>query len=100
MPTVRRNKSKEDIKAMVWKRGMTLRQISLHAGLGIDAASEALRRPYPSANHAIAEFLGSSVHDLWPRWFDQNGNRITSHKHKQTIAHRPPVVSAESATQF
>lgn len=95
---VRRNKSKEDIKAMVWKRGATLRQISLRAGLGMDAASEALRRPCPSANHAIADFLETSVHSLWPRWFDHNGQRITAHKHRRTIAQSREVVSAESAS--
>lgn len=97
MSRVRRNLCKEDIKAMVCKQGITLRQISLKAGLNIDAASEALRKPFPAANIAIAEFLGKSLHDLWPCWYDQHGNRITVSEHRRNLAQPIPSVSVKSA---
>lgn len=97
MSRVRRNLCKEDIKAMVWKRGVTLRELSLRAGLNIHAASEALRKPFPAANIAIAEFLGKSLSDLWPNWYDQHGNRITSYEHRRNLAQPISSVSVKSA---
>lgn len=97
MSRVRRSLCKEDIKAMVWKRGVTLRELSLKAGLNMNAASEALRKPFPAANSAIAEFLGKSLHDLWPYWYDQQGNRITVSEHRRNLAQPIPSVSVKSA---
>ena len=97
MSRVPKNLCKEDIKAMVWKRGATLRQVSLKAHLSIDATSKALDRPVPAANIAIAEFLGKSLHDLWPCWFDQHGNRITSSEHRRNLAQPIRSVSVKSA---
>lgn len=97
MSRVRRNLCKEDIKAMVWRRGTTLRQISLQAGLNIHAASEALRKPFPAANTAIADFLGKSLNDLWPCWYDQHGNRITVSEHRRNLTQLTPPVSVNSS---
>lgn len=96
MPVRRGKFSKEDIKAMIWKRDSTLRQISLRAGLCLDAASKALTQPIPAANKAIAEFLNLSVHELWPNWFDQHGNRICT-RHNQTLAQPMRSVNAKTA---
>lgn len=83
----KREYHKEDIKAMIHKRGATLRQIGLNAGLCIDAGSNCLHRPVPSANQAISDFLGIPLHELWPRWFDQNGNRVSRrNQHKRSVA--------------
>lgn len=65
----------EDIKAMIHKRGSTLGQISLEAGLCMQAGSCGLRHPLPAANRAISGFLGIPMHRLWPDWYDQYGNR-------------------------
>lgn len=67
---------REDIKAAIRKRGSTLADISTQAGLGRKSASYALVVPMPTANRAIAAFLGRTVHDLWPNWYDQSGERI------------------------
>ncbi len=72
----KRGYHKEDIKALIHKRGSTLRQISLEAGLCMDGGSIGLHRPIPTVNKAIAEFLGIPAHDLWPDWYDPEGNRI------------------------
>lgn len=66
----------EDIKAAVRKKGSTLRAISTGANLCLDAGTIALKKPFPSANRAIAKFLGLRLHDLWPQWYDKKGQRI------------------------
>ncbi len=67
---------REDIKAMVRKRGSTLRRISLEAGLYKEAASFCLVNPLIRANRAVSEFLQIPLHVLWPEWFDAQGRRI------------------------
>lgn len=74
----KRGPHREDIKAEIRKRGSTLADISTKAGLGRRSASYALVVPMPTANRAIADFLGMTLHDLWPRWYDQSGERIKS----------------------
>lgn len=80
---------REDIKAAIRKRGSTLAIISTNAGLHRRSASHALVNPMPIANSAIAEFLGKSLHDLWPRWYDQNGERIKSQAPRKRIRKAP-----------
>ena len=65
----------EDIKAEVRKRGATMSEVALNAGLYPNQLSQCLRFPSPRSNQAIAEFLGLTVHDLWPQWFDADGQR-------------------------
>lgn len=68
----------EDIKAAVRKTGVTLSGLSLASGLSDSACRAALRRPIPAANAAIAKRLGMQLGDLWPRWYDDAGNRVRS----------------------
>lgn len=56
----------EDIKAALRKRGLTLAAVSVDAGLCEDACRQALRRPWPRAERAIAGRLGVPVEQLWP----------------------------------
>lgn len=69
---------REDIKAEIRKRGSSLAIISSEAGLHRRSGSRALVAPMPTANRAIAEFLGKSLHELWPHWYDKSGERIVS----------------------
>ena len=71
-----KNKHREDVKALIRKRGKTLSQLSLEAGLHLDTVNKSLIRPLPRANIAIVKFLGLSLHELWPDWYDQAGQRI------------------------
>ena len=68
----------EDIKAEVRKRGMSLSGLSRSVGLCDSACRVAFQKPVPAANRAIAELIGQSLHVLWPRWFDTDGNRLSS----------------------
>ena len=62
-----------DVIAAVRKSGSTMQAIALAAGFHRTAASHCLSWPVPHANKAIADHLGKSVSDLWPQWFDEDG---------------------------
>lgn len=84
---------KEDIKAAVRKQGKTLTRLALDAGLAESTCRNALYRPTPSGNRAIAAFLGLSVHDLWPQWYAADGSRLTIRssgdvKRRRPVRHR------------
>jgi Ner family transcriptional regulator len=62
-----------DIVAAVHKKRMSLRQLAKRHGRGESSLRAALHSPRTPANRIIAEFLGVSLHELWPAWFDRNG---------------------------
>lgn len=78
-----KNMHPEDIKAAVRKTGVTLTELALLNGLSESLARAALRRPQPSGNRVIAEYLGRPLSDLWPEWFDADGNRLPSKSTKK-----------------
>lgn len=55
-----------DIKAMVHRKGKSLRDLALESGLSESACRVALIRPLPAGEAAIADFLGLTLQDLWP----------------------------------
>lgn len=68
------------IKCMILRKGMTLKSLSLKAGLSSRACSKALTAPFPAAEEAIAEFLGIPARQLWPNRFNTDGSRLTNIK--------------------
>ena len=77
----------QDIKAALYKKGLTLKDVSKKAGLTETAASKSLRFPCPNAHREIARIIGKNLHEIWPNWYDLNNKRIhgsQSHK-KNTI---------------
>ncbi len=79
---------RHDIMAAVRKRGSTLAGVGRSVGLSRKSMSWALIRPHLRANAAIADFLGLSLHELWPQWFDRSGGRIDPRSPKQTRSPR------------
>lgn len=81
-----------DVRALVWKKGGTFKTIAERSGLHRSTVSAACVRPQPSGNRAIASFLDKTVHELWPEWFDPQGNRRTSRDSKaidsSSVGHR------------
>lgn len=57
---------RHEIMAEVRRRGSNLRQLALEAGLSEGACRKALAVPLPAGEAAIADFLGVTVHELWP----------------------------------
>lgn len=83
---------KEDIKAAVWKAGSNLRQLSLDNGLAPATCRNALHKPIPAADYVIANFIGKTLHEVWPHRYDEEGNRIKKSSSKtrenSPVSHR------------
>lgn len=75
-----KNAHAEDVKAAVRKRGKSLTEIARDAGLHDSTCRAALLRPIPAGNAAIAKFIDRSLNQLWPEWYDAQGNRLTARK--------------------
>ncbi len=56
----------EDIKCALRKRRITLKSLSINAGLAPSTLNNALRVSYPKAERIIAEALGLEPRDIWP----------------------------------
>ncbi|WP_093150097.1 helix-turn-helix domain-containing protein [Thalassobaculum litoreum] len=66
------------VEAEVKRRGKRLAELAAEAGVHHSTVTQARFRIIPRGNRIIANFLGASVHELWPEWFDVAGNRIRS----------------------
>lgn len=77
------NKHPEDVKALVRKTGVSLAELARRHGLAAVSGRRCLYEPVPSANRAIAEHLGKTVHEIWPEWFDAKGERILRFSRKR-----------------
>ena len=86
---------KEDIKAAIRKKGETLYSLSRKAGLSKHAIAVSFEQPIPAAHKAVSKFLNIPVQEIWPQWYDADGNRKTSHSSKHS-AKRPQRHSKKS----
>lgn len=66
---------REDIKAAVRKRGTTLKELALGAGLSESACRKALSVPSPRAEAVIAGCIDKPLHLIWPERYDRRGGR-------------------------
>lgn len=64
---------REDIKAAVRKRGITLTQLALDAGLSESICRKALHQPCYRGEQAISAFLQISARSLWPSRYNSDG---------------------------
>lgn len=80
MRKAKTNMHAEDVKAKVRKTGVSLAQLARDNELSDSAVRKALYEPIPRGNAAIADYLHMALHDLWPEWFDKDGNRISGPK--------------------
>ena len=55
-----------DIVAALHKAGVTMRELSVQAGLKPDSLKNALARPYPRGEKIIATALSLSPEEIWP----------------------------------
>lgn len=55
-----------EIVAAVQKRGKTIRQLSVDAGLSPNTLKNALQFSYPKGEKIIADFLDMKPQDIWP----------------------------------
>lgn len=79
--TSRKNVSGRELHGMLLARGQALTDAlerekhETHRDI-TTAFRYAVYKQYDSTNRAVAAFLGVSVHDLWPEWYDREGYRI------------------------
>jgi Ner family transcriptional regulator len=96
VPPARARKSKPEnrhpelIKAAIRMRGMTLSKLATDNGLHESAVRAALIRPQPEADKVISEFLGVSLHQLWPTRYDEEGHRIRHVRDEITLVRVGP----------
>jgi Ner family transcriptional regulator len=57
---------REQIKAAIRMRGLTLEQLAFQHGYQGSAVQDALRRPWPRVERIIGQFLGIEPAVLWP----------------------------------
>ncbi|CAK1713901.1 Ner family transcriptional regulator [Vibrio crassostreae] len=55
-----------DIVAALHKKGITVKELSIKAGLAPTTLSNALNRPWPKGEGIIADALGVKPSDIWP----------------------------------
>lgn len=67
---------KEDIKAAIRKRGITMNDLAKQHDLPTSNIRNALVRPVYSGEVAISAFLGVPAHELWPDRWTADGRRI------------------------
>lgn len=72
------NTHPQDVMAAIRKRVGSMADLARAHGVSDSVVQAAIHRPQPSGNRIIAEALGTTVHALWPEWFDADGNRRLS----------------------
>lgn len=73
IPAPRQGWHKEDIKAAIRKRGITLKQLSLDAGLSECAVRLTFLKPVFRAEQAVANFIDVPAEELWPDRYEPDG---------------------------
>lgn len=80
---------KEDIKAAIRKKGLSLTALAITHSLPEASVRNALSRPLVSGEKAIASFLDVPLHELWPERWTKSGQRIRPrYAHKYTTNHQ------------
>jgi len=90
---------REDIKAAIRKKGLSLRELSLLNGLCGEAITVALARPYYYAEQIVANFLGIPAAEIWPDRYDDQGMPL--HQNARSNRYTPklrPTASLKDAS--
>ncbi|HXF66236.1 MAG TPA: helix-turn-helix transcriptional regulator [Burkholderiales bacterium] len=62
-----------DVIASLWKKGISIRALSVRAGYSAGALKHALRRQYPAAEKIIADAIGVRPMEIWPSRYHEDG---------------------------
>lgn len=58
---------RDKIKRAIYSTGYTLKSLSIAYGYrSVDAAAQALQRPYPKIERMIAQCIGEKPETIWP----------------------------------
>ncbi|MPY22469.1 transcriptional regulator [Shewanella psychropiezotolerans] len=65
-----------DIVCSLHKKGLTIKSLSLEAGLAAGTLSKALDRPWTKGERIIAEALEMKPQDIWPTRYENTRYEI------------------------
>ncbi len=71
MSIERKDMHRIDIVAALHKKGLTLKGLSIKAGLAATTLSNTLSRPWPKGERIIAEALNKHPKEIWPSRYEQ-----------------------------
>jgi Ner family transcriptional regulator len=63
----------EDIKAAIYKQGMTLSQLAAAHNFDRQSVGTALTIRRPNVQFIISRFIDVPMHELWPEWYAPGG---------------------------
>lgn len=76
-----------DIKAAIYKKGFTLKELSISRGFKPQDVSNCFETGRPSVEVAISEFLDISLYVLWPDRYRPDGLRKNPRDSRKSSAH-------------
>lgn len=84
------------IKAELRRKGFRFKLMAEESGFSASTLRAALSKPSTNVNRYIATKLGVSTHELWPDWFDSDGELIPAKYRRKLSALRGVSASHES----
>ncbi len=96
---LKRKPPKQDewaIRAELRRRGWTFKKLAEESGFDQRSFSAAFFKPSVKINTYIAKTLGVPVHELWPYWFDDDGDLIPAKYRRKLSRLRHTKASHES----
>ena len=83
------NQHPEDVKAAIRKTGISLVALGNRVGVPGCTIRKCLYVPCPKGNRVVAAYLGRRLHELWPEWYDETGDRISARSSGKHTSARP-----------
>jgi Ner family transcriptional regulator len=84
------------VRAELGRRGLTFKKLAEESGFDQRSFSAAFFKPSVKVNTYIANTLGIPVHELWPYWFDADGDLIPAKYRRKLSRQRQSMASHES----
>lgn len=84
------------IKAELRRRDLRFKAMAEDSGFSTSTLRAALNKPSTNVNRYIANLLGVPTHELWPDWFDADGELIPARYRRKLSALRTTCASRES----
>ena len=84
------------IKAELQRRGFSFNKLAQESGFAAKSFSAALKKPSVKVNAYMARVIGIPVHELWPFWFDADGDLIPARYRRKLSRQRHANASHES----
>lgn len=84
------------IKAELRRRGYRFKVMAAESGFSASSLRAALTKPSTNVNRFIANTLGVPLHELWPDWFDADGELIPAKYRRKLSRQRLALASHES----